>query len=234
MKVAIVHQVAGISAKVLQTALQNNGVECDVFRLSETHQRDFRNYDSVFAYGTSEKTLHKHRFNNVEAVKKCVSKPLSFDAFKAAGVSTVRYALDKKDIPADWYWVTIRTKVDGRKAEGLSYAPNIQAEIPDGELYTEYFEHKYEYRIVVFNGKVVARYFKEEIGEDWFFNLQPKRGFEVMDDHCVRAAKALGIDYVGFDVVANSKKDFAILEANSAARMDDAQENAIVEYYINL
>ncbi|MNQ79946.1 hypothetical protein D3C85_949070 [compost metagenome] len=55
-----------------------------------------------------------------------------------------------------------------------------------------------------------------------------------MDEHCLRAAKALGIDYVGFDVVAKTKKDFRILEANSAARLEDEAENAIVEYYINL
>jgi glutathione synthase/RimK-type ligase-like ATP-grasp enzyme len=87
---------------------------------------------------------------------------------------------------------------------------------------------------MVFRGAVVGRYFKKEDSGDWYFNNQPAKGFEEMDKHCIRAAKALGIDYVGFDVVAKNKKDFRILEANSGPRITDEAETAIVEYFINL
>jgi glutathione synthase/RimK-type ligase-like ATP-grasp enzyme len=233
IKVAIIHYVAGISSKILAEALRNNGVEADVFRLGvDIYDRDFRNYSHVFSYGCSAPTVHNVRINSAKSVASCVNKPSTFDALKKAGAATVEYTT-KKPIPKHWDWVVIRDKVDGRKAEGLHYHEN-NAEVPDGVLYSEYFEHKYEYRIMVFKDEIVGRYFKSEYEGDWYFNNQPKRAFEEMDKHCLLAAKALGIDYVGFDVVANNKKDFRILEANSAPRITDEAEKAIVEYFINL
>ena len=232
MKIAIIHSVAGISSKALSLALKNNGIESQVFRTSEIDKRDFYEFDHVFSFGTSYKTNHNHRLNSSAAVRNCISKPLSFECFRRAQVNTVDYVL-KKPIPKTWDWVVIRDDAEGRKAEGISYHENNEF-VPDGNLYTEYFEHKYEYRIMVFRDKIVGRYFKQEENGDWYFNLQPVRGFEMMDDHCLRAAKALKIDYVGFDVVANTKKDFRIIEANSAARLTDEAETAIVEYFLNL
>lgn len=232
MKIAIIHSVAGISSKILATAFKNNGIEAQVFRTSTMDKKDFYDFDHVFSYGTGYKTLHNNRLNSSAAVRNCISKPLSFECFKRAQVNTVDYVL-KKPIPAHWDWVVIRDDAEGRKAEGLSYHENNE-HVPLGNLYTEYFEHKYEYRIMVFRNQVVGRYFKQEDNGDWYFNLQRPQGFDIIDDHCIRAAKALQIDYVGFDVVANTKKDFRILEANSAARITDEAENAIVEYFLNL
>lgn len=231
-KVAITTYVAGVSSDILADVLKFNGVQTDVFRMNRTSRRDFTEYDYVFAYGCSARTKHKNRINSREGVLSCVSKPKSFDAMKAAKVHTVPYCT-QKPIPKEWGWVVIRKEADGRKAEGLDYCEN-GSKVPDGELYSEYFEHKYEYRIMVFMGKVVGRYFKKEEGVEWDFKLQPSAGFELMDKHCIKAAKAIGIDYCGFDVVANTKKDFRILEANSGPRITDEAENAIVEYFINL
>lgn len=232
MKVAIITYVAGQSSDILAEALNNNGVKTDVFRLKKVDKYDCTAYDWVFSYGASAHTLHKNRINHFAAVKRCVSKPDTFDCLKKERIKTVDYVL-QKPIPKHWDWVVIRDKKDGRRAEGLDYHVN-DANVPNGELYSEYFDHKYEYRIMVFRGEVVGRYFKKEEGTEWTFKPQPKQGFELMDSHCVRAAKALGIDYVGFDVVANTKKDFRILEANSAPRITDEAENAIVSFFINL
>lgn len=232
MKVAIVHYVAGISAKILVTALRNNNVEAEAFRLNKTDRVDFTDFDYVFSYGCSGLTVHKNRINSSKAVKTCVSKAQSFEAFKRAQVDTVEYTL-KKPIPDHWDWVVVRDDENGRKAEGLSYHENGPA-VPEGKLFTEYYDHKYEYRIMVFRGEIVGRYFKHEDAGDWYFNLQPAKGFEEMDAQCLRATAALGIDYVGFDVIANTKKKFKIIEANSGPRITDEAENAIVEYFINL
>lgn len=237
MKVAIITGVAQKSSRALAEALKNNGVEAHVFDVRKDGRNNFLEYDSVFSFGTSNSTRHKHRFNTPDAVRACVSKPATFEALKKAGCFTVPYVLHKEDVPKEWECIVVREDAGGRKAEGMHLIDQGQP-IPNGELFTEYFFHKTEYRIMVFNGAIVARYEKvegEHEGEVWhFFENRPKKGFEIMDDHCLRAAKALGIDYVGFDVVANSKKDFRILEANSAARLEDEAENAIVEYYINL
>ncbi len=89
-------------------------------------------------------------------------------------------------------------------------------------------------------GKVVGRYYKKETGLnadgqiEWTFTPQRKRGFEAIDDACVRGAKALGIDFVGFDVVAQDKQHFVVLEANSGPIITDEAEEAIINYYLNL
>lgn len=232
MKVAIITSVGQSSSRILTDALKNNGVDAQMFDMKKSDKRDFREFDWVFSYGSSADTKHQKRLNSSEAVKTCISKPDTFNELEWANCYTVEHAT-KKPIPAHWEWVVIRDKKDGRKAEGLNYHENND-NCPNGELYTEYFEHKYEYRIMVFRGEVVGRYYKHDDKGDWYFNNQPKKGFELMDDHCIRAAAALGIDYVGFDVVANTKKDFRILEANSCPRITDEAENAIVSFFINL
>lgn len=49
----------------------------------------------------------------------------------------------------------------------------------------------------------------------------PNRDFKTIDAACVKGAELLGIDYVGFDVLAKNKKDFRICEANSGPILTD-------------
>lgn len=237
--IAIITSVSGESAKVLADALNTRSFglcTASVHKPYKDGKTNFKGFDFVLSLGCSASTFDEgKRLNKAKAVLTCVDKPSTFQRMQHAGVSTVNFCLFKKDIPKGWDTVVIRDKVDGRKAEGLYFAHQGGGEaIRDGVLFSEYYEHKHEYRIMVFMGKVVGRYHKHAVGEDWFFNLRPAKGFEMMDDHCIRAAAALGIDYVGFDVVANDKKHFKILEANSGARITDEAETAIVEYFINL
>lgn len=195
--------------------------------------------DYLFSYGCSDTPpWNKHKINVKDAVKRCVSKLNTF--MRLDGVCPIpEYRKRGELIPAKWERIVVRSKVDGRKAEDLDYF--FQGDVlPDAPLYTEYFEHKYEYRIVVFMGKVVGRYYKKEDGVDangqpeWSFMVQPKRGFEAIDDACLKASKALGIDYVGFDIVAMDKQHFVVLEANSGPILTEEAETAIVEYCLNL
>lgn len=238
MKIAIIHSVSGKSAKQLAEGFNTRTygqISAEVFRPFKDDRENFNDFDYVFSLGCSANTVHKNRINKAEAIGTCVNKVLSFEAFNKAKVDTVAYCTRKQDVPKHWDTVVIRDDPKGRKAEGLRFANQCDGEpIPDGLLFTEHFDHKMEFRIVVFIGKVVGRYLKRTVDGEWIFDLLEKRGFEKMDDHCIRAAAALGIDYVGFDVVANNKKDFAILEANSGAIMTDEAETAIIEYFINL
>lgn len=195
----------------------------------------------IFAYGCSATDGIKggHIVNTRTAVKLCVDKLYTFQALEKTGVPIPAFRKKGEFIPGKWERIVVRSKVNGRKAEDLEYFHQGD-KLPDAPLYTEYFPHKYEYRIVVFMGKVVGRYFKKEEGftadgqVEWNFMLQPKRGFETIDDACLKAAKALGIDFVGFDVVANTKKDFVILEANSGPILTGEAEEAIINFYLNL
>lgn len=189
-------------------------------------------YNSVFMYGCSEVLNAQHYINNAKATLICVDKRLTFNVFKEHNIPTVGYATRKKDVPDTWEIIAVRTKVDGRKAEDLDYYYE-KDKLPDAGLYTEYFEHKYEYRIVVFKEKVVGRYYKAEAKGEWTFKSQPAKGFEQMDADAIRASKGLGIDYVGFDVVANTKHNYRFLEANSGPILTSEAEETILEYYLN-
>ncbi|HET8689260.1 MAG TPA: hypothetical protein VFM18_21830 [Methanosarcina sp.] len=87
--------------------------------------------------------------------------------------------------------------------------------LPPAPLYTEYFRHNKEFRIVVFNGKVIGTYEKVEENGEWGFIPVSYKYLKDINNDCIRAAKALHIDYVGMDVVRNSKGEYRILEANS-------------------
>lgn len=232
-RVAIIHSCSGISAKALQTDLKDNGIASEVFRPYLDGVDQLRNFTHVFSLGCSASTFVGARLNTANAVKTCVDKVLAFNALKAAKVNTVEYATVRGKVPKKWDHVVVRKERGGKKAEGYDVVPNSD-NLPPGELYTEYFYHKYEYRVVVFNDTIVGRYYKKPVDGNHIFTLQPARGFELIDDHCLRAAKAIGIDYVGFDVVTNNKKDFRILEANSGATLTEEALNAIVGYYLNV
>lgn len=234
MKIAIINSVAGISSKELAVFLTQWGHQAEAIKPAKSGRYDFTNYDVVFNYGYSGAFYPGKRvINSVKAVNTCIHKPSTFEAFKNAGVDTVEYCTRVQDIPKKWAWVVVRDQIDGRKAEGLNYYENIPGNVPNGALFSEYFEHKYEYRVVVFMEKVVGFYYKSEDANGiWTFLPQPHKGFEKMGEQAVNAAKALGIDYVGFDVVAKNKKDFRFLEANSAPVLTAEAMEAIYEHFL--
>jgi glutathione synthase/RimK-type ligase-like ATP-grasp enzyme len=232
--IAIINSVAGISSKELAEFLKEPGVVVDVSKPFKTKRRDYNEFDVVFNYGCSAPVVCRRIVNKPSAVKACVDKPTTFEAFKRAGVDTVEHVTKLADVPMHWDWVVVRKQRDGRKAEDLAYYENIPGAIPEGELYSEYFEHKYEYRVVVFMGKVVGFYYKQRDKNDvWSFMIQPRKGFEKMGEQCIAAAKALDIDYVGFDVVANTKNNFKILEANSCPVLTAESMEAIHQFIYN-
>lgn len=234
MKIAIIHSVSGLSAKYLAEYLTEAGHNVSIHKPHDTGRRDFRDFDKVISLGCSAPTNTKQgaRLNTGVAVKQCIDKRLTFAALDRAGVKTLEWTTDFNKIPKTWDQVVVRQKADGRKAEDLAYylLPSERGDVPkNAALYTRFHYGKYEYRVFVVGGKVVGRYYKARVGEDWEMRLQPAAGFELMDEHCIKAAKALGINYVGFDILAHNKKDFAILEANSGASMLHESAVALVE-----
>lgn len=243
MKIAIITSVSGKSSKTLAQELvsRSHGLikKADVFYpYKDDERRNFLDYDVVFGYGCSATTQHKKRLNSAGATKKCVDKRETFKAWETyhEDIKYPNFVLSFDKIPKHWDTVVTRRDPKGRKAEDLEFTNQCDGEVPprDGKLYTEHFDHTKEYRIMYFNGEIVGRYLKNDVDGEWYFDLQDKRGFELMDQHCIRAAKAIGIDYCGFDVVANTKRDFCILEANSGCHLTDEAETAIIQYFMDI
>lgn len=228
MKIVVLHpKLTYESASKLAKAL--NADLCNPF---QEDRRWFGNYDVVFNYGCHRDLADATRvvINTPGAVGVCKDKVKTFKRLKDAGVPFPAYATRKKDVPKDWECIVVRESVDGARAEGLDYKYQGD-ELPDAALYTEYFPHKYEYRIVVFKGQVVGRYRKVEVDGEWVLQLMRKQGFEEVDKDCIKAAQALGIDYVGFDVLENKQGKCIILEANSAPILTEEATKAIIKHF---
>jgi glutathione synthase/RimK-type ligase-like ATP-grasp enzyme len=225
MRICVIHpKICTESAQELAQALG-----ADRVNPFETDRRDFRAYDLVFNYGCHRDIYAKKVINSSKAVGICKNKVETFKILHANKLPAVGYATTKAMILPHWEWIVVRDKVDGARAEGLTYVENGK-DIPNGALYTEFFEHKYEYRVGVLNGKVVGRYRKDVVGVDWEFTRMLKGGFGKMDEACSKAAAAIGIDYVGFDVLENKKGEFVILEANSGPIITEETIKAVKKY----
>lgn len=233
MKIAIIHSVSGISARDLKEHLELNGQQADIFRPYTDGNPNLTKYDYVFSFGCSAGPKHNKRLNNRDAVIQCIDKVKTFNVLKKAGIPTVNYVQDARDIPKDWEQVCCRTSLDGKKGEGLDYFFRDDVPKHGYKLFTEVYHGEKEYRVMVFNNWVGV-YWKRKEGNDWMFRKQPNRGFEKLIADAKKAANALGIDYVGFDVLAKSKTDYVFLEANSGATLTPEASTQIVTFFINL
>lgn len=216
MKILIAHPKATcISAKKLAKA-----IGAETYNLTTGDKREFEGYDMVWNYGSREAIYAQHLANRPIAVQRCVDKLQTFEIMRRFNIPTVDYTMFKHNVPEHWNSIVIRDKRDGRKAEGLYFAEQGEA-LRDGAIYTEYFPHIAEYRIVCGFGWVLGRYKKVAVDGDWYFELMHKQGFEQVDKDCLKAARSLGIDYVGFDVLEDSQGSCVIIEANSGALLQD-------------
>lgn len=188
-------------------------------------------YDQiVFNYGSSKVFNLKDMINPPAAVDLSVNKINTYRVLKANLVPTVTFVLNEKDVPDYWSWVVCRSTVTGRNCEGVLITRPYDI-VKDCPLYTKYFTHTDEYRIVVYKGNVLSRYRKANL-KDGQYELEPMthHGFAELDASCIEAAKAIGLDYCGVDVLCNEKTgNYVVLELNSGPLLTDETEEALVK-----
>jgi len=225
MKICVIYpKVCCKSGALLASALG-----ADKCNMSISDKRDFTEYDVVFSFGSSARIKGNTIINSSEAICNCIDKRTTLRILKENNIPSVAYVLHREDIPDSWDIIVARIDSMGNQAKSLDFYTD-KKDAPIAELYTEYFEHEFEMRIVVFQNRIVGRYIKEQVGEAWEFVEAQSTGLKVMDNACIKAAAVLGIDYVGFDVVAKDCEDFAILEANSGATLTDGVAKSIKKY----
>lgn len=227
MKIIVISPKAtSESAKALAEAL-----EAKYENPFDSDRYSFHNYDVVFNYGCGYEFRGNKVVNLGNSVRNCINKIKTLSLLTKAEVPCLEYVVSKNKIPKTWDTIVVRKELEGRNGSGIEFAYQGD-KIPDAVFYSNYFYHRYEYRVVVFKGKVVGRYFKKlEPDGTWTFMIARPKGFETMDEACIKAAKALSIDYVGFDVLANTKKDFRICEANSGPILTEEVKQAIVKHF---
>lgn len=214
------------SARKLATAL--GGSYINPYQDDKTN---FTSFDVLINYGTTRFFTANQVVNKASAVAKCVDKHKTLYNLARVGIPVVQFAAEKQDIPASWQRIVVRYDKTSNGAKSLDYIDKGET-IPEAQFYTEYFKHKFEFRIVVLAGKVVGRYLKKEnTNNEWEFQSVAAKGFELIDKACINAAAVLGIDFVGFDVLSNNEEDFRIIEANSGPIITDEVIDKFKELY---
>lgn len=192
--------------------------------------------DLYFNYGVSDcDFLDNTRIpviNRPMFVRRSVDKIASYNRFRNAGIPTCEYVVNQRDVPRTWDWIVCRETTTGRNCDGVTVTEqeNMVRGCP---LYTKFFHHDEEHRIVVFNKRVVARYMKMNLkdGEYELVYMQAD-GYEDLDVTAVKAANSIGLDYAGVDILFNSKNGKHLcLEINSGPALTDEVADYLKRFY---
>lgn len=239
--------------------LEARGVWARVIRHVNSHYKP-RPTDLVINWGCPPPTrwpLVPRTLNDKALVMVAVDKLEAFKAFKAAEVPcpdfTTEYAVAQR-------WALKRAVV-GRSLlksfEGRGIAISQAGEEPHKvddqgrrcKLWTQYIPKKAEYRVHVFNGKVIDVTQKRkrrgvEVNPQvrswhngWVYtreNLKKPEGLEALG---VKAVQACGLDFGAVDIIWNKKKNQSfVLEVNSAPGLDGQTLNSYataIQEYVN-
>lgn len=142
------------------------------------------------------------------------------------------------------YTVVCRKLLRSHSGKGIVIANEIN-ELVNAPLYVKYFPKSYEFRIHVFNGKVIDYVQKKKKDgfteiegynkyirshkNGWIFCRQNIIERDDLKTLAVSAVKALGLDFGAVDVVMTSRGTAKVLEVNTAP----ALENTTLERYVN-
>lgn len=197
----------------------------------------FRGVAPVLESGSSNFTI----LNKPIAVDRASDKIATLRLLKQNDVPHVKFFLNKDDtIKAceEGNIIYCRTITRGREGKGIVLARKPE-EIVDARLYTEYFKNDKEYRIHVFNGKVIDEVQKKSMSSErmaekgivktedsqyirnlkkaWSFCRQGVVAEDIVKETAIEAVEALELDFGAVDIAYNSEtKECKVLEINTA------------------
>ena len=234
---------------------------CKILRHDKT-PTSFCRGDYLINYGSSTEPAWQNllRFTGVTIVnhwmdvKASANKIVTFQRLASRSVSHLNWT-SHKCYTLDWKRVICRDIVTGTKGKGITVVDNPrkhQEDIPDCPLYTEYWPKTHEYRVHVFQGRVIdftqkrllSKEEREKRGIDnkrlirsydngWIFSRKDVKYHEDIVALAVEATKALHLDFCGVDILANWKDDelidCTVCETNAAPGM----VNTTFDAYIN-
>lgn len=160
--------------------------------------------------------------NKPESVANASNKLTTLKLFAEAGVASPAYTEDRGEA-LKWLAtddVVARKVLNGHSGAGIEITTSLgfrsgQEQLPDAPLYTKYTKKKDEYRIHVFDGKVIFRQRKARKKEvpDEEVNWQVRNlagGFifandeviapDVVQELAIKAVAALGLDFGAADI----------------------------------
>lgn len=204
----------------------------------QTEGHDYRDYQLVINYGCNRNIKATRLINNTKAVACCIDKLRTFTILKEAGGINIPEFTTNAAKAKDWDIVVVRKELDAAGNKGMEYVDPSRQPLPDAPLYTKYFSHNREYRVVVVPENIgimhVQAYIKKEKDGEWTLFEDNSIHLDAVKAQCLKAAEALRIDYVGFDVLMNKQNQFIILEANSGPIITDTTIKAFKKMLKNV
>lgn len=184
--------------------------------------------------------------NPPAVVARSSNKLIALRMMKEAGVSVPEFT-DDRLVAQQWIYdgkvVVGRRILNGSKGIGCIVWDNKEAVACTCPLYTKHLRHKREFRIHVFNGRIIDQVEKRkrngfENRNGWIRNYNNGYVFcrtnvlipEEVKEQAIKAARGLGLDFAAVDVAYREKEDKAyVLEANTAPGI----EGTTIRNYIN-
>lgn len=192
--------------------------------------------DLILNWGNSRFPTWKatHWLNTPEAVGRAVNKLAAFCELRFAGINVPDFLIEKEKAQEwleDGHTVLARHKVSSFGGKGIEViTAENKNDLPDVPLYVKYKKKRKEFRVTVFNKKVIfvsqKKKKKDSIDADpyirshsngWIFAHKNIEEPTQLRDIAVQAINALGLDFGGVDIIWNETENKCyVLEVNTA------------------
>lgn len=215
--VVISPKCTSISAKWL--AMQLNA---DYENPYKTDQIDFTNYANVINFGSSRYFSANDLINSHHSVQMSVNKLDTFQAIQGS-CNVVPWTTNKEQAIAwalEEEYVVIREQKNSTKSKGITITDSVEDihKIP-AAFYSKYIEHKAEYRVNVFKGKVIS-VLQKTYGKEGNFKFKLVRNSPYKFGEFTSAiTKHIGLDLYGMDILLDKKGKMWFLEVNSGPHL---------------
>lgn len=189
--------------------------------------------------------------NYPNCVRNATNKLSCFRILTEASVPTVEWTTEPH-VVLEWQRdnrkIVARGTLTGHSGAGIEIV-DIDDWIPRAPLYTKYINPVAEYRVHVFDGKVIDYVKKRRrngdqpegiesmvrsLGNGWVFTRENLRRLERVEEMAVNAIKALGLDFGAVDILRDEDNNCMVLEVNTAMGMQgttlEAYKQAILNY----
>lgn len=247
------YKMSSKSAKLLQDLLKEQGLKCLRVKKEGLYRPQLE--DLVINWGSTtipswlgRLELCGPMLNSMEAIKLSANKLKTLQKLLIDGLNIPKYTThlyQAKNWIEQGETIYCRTILTGHSGSGIVIANTVD-ELVEAPLYTKAIPTHKEYRIHVFNGKVIdVQQKKKRDGVEasplirnhangWVFAREGVIVSDRVKEEAIKAAASLGLDFGACDIAVTRDGVPYILEVNTAPGIEGTTvvnyTNAILEY----